>query len=500
MKPWQDICEGQAPASRLPGAELERFPYISGFGLLVRISRLTALDPCDYFPVLGIRNARNVDLMATCHRPGASHFRFTSAIGLAESEVTSYWDEQMWSPMQLGRLYKRQIFPVRNCPICSRFGYHCTLFQLPSVLRCPWHGKLLTDACKRCGKATLASLDGDGILGRCRCGFDPMDMYAASVRMWSFPTEAADEWLRRYLSWTQDERKTRFLVAPDSTCAWLPGYAALARLPAHLCTSDSVESLVHLQAVTQQDRHDPEQGKFWGWCLLGSDRPLTYVPLRGQLQDALTSATQSVAAALPSELATLFELVTTRGLKQKESFRENLGRKPNIFIAPHTQTAAGKTWLNVSAVDPVTLQMCGRLIEEIVGTLAVGSDLTLDRSPQVAQSELVDGLDGRWRLLRSLELMLCRGYAQGLASLLRSYFAPANRAEKAQWRQPVIEFRGEPGKLTGIRIAWVPTKPTVRRVVNMALPNVSKPKSTAKGMGRRKGPKKAAALRRRVPK
>ncbi|MFP3605892.1 hypothetical protein [Paraburkholderia sp. SIMBA_053] len=42
-------------------------------------------------------------------------------------------------------------YAVRHCPDCSALNYHCTLFNLPLISRCPWHGKDLTHGCARCG-------------------------------------------------------------------------------------------------------------------------------------------------------------------------------------------------------------------------------------------------------------------------------------------------------------------------------------------------------------
>lgn len=42
---------------------------------------------------------------------------------------------------------------IRQCPECTRAGYHCTLFSLGALTHCPWHRCPLTRGCVKCGMA-----------------------------------------------------------------------------------------------------------------------------------------------------------------------------------------------------------------------------------------------------------------------------------------------------------------------------------------------------------
>ncbi len=42
---------------------------------------------------------------------------------------------------------------IRYCEPCMDQWFHSTLFQLPAIEKCPWHGVHLSDTCQHCGKA-----------------------------------------------------------------------------------------------------------------------------------------------------------------------------------------------------------------------------------------------------------------------------------------------------------------------------------------------------------
>lgn len=64
---------------------------------------------------------------------------------------------------ELGFPSSRQTsYQIRHCPSCAALGYHCTLFNLPLVKRCPWHSLPLSPGCAGCIKllkTVLASKD-----------------------------------------------------------------------------------------------------------------------------------------------------------------------------------------------------------------------------------------------------------------------------------------------------------------------------------------------------
>lgn len=468
MSTWQERLAARSMRPELPGAELEPFPYISGYGLLIRLTRLTAIEPCDMFATLGIRMRQGLGLMAAVHRRGLSQSRFEASMGLETTGITQFWTEEAWSPLQLEGAFDRSEHSVRNCPTCARYGYHCVLFQLPSIAHCPWHGLPLSHSCACCGNPTRAHFDPDGYLGRCDCGHDPFDDRAGSIHMWDFPTGAAETWLSEYLSWVSNQRQSRHLVVPETDSHhWLPAYAALAQPPPRLTALPVLTQT--LVCDVDAALEDPAERAFWGWSLLGADRPLSLLPLPPSVHHALSEATQLVVAELPAGTLTPLELVTTHGLTEDVPLCDNIVNRPDCFILPHGLSTNGNSWINVSAVDPETLNMCGRLLDLVARKFGPEADPTLDRSWHAVRSQAIDTVTGRARLHLALQRLLTRGYAQGLDAILRSQLG-VPRLCGDTWLQPVLEIVGRHGALDSVRIVWVPvSRPTLRRAVDVSL-------------------------------
>lgn len=69
----------------------------------------------------------------------------------------------------------------RHCAECARLQYHCSLFDLAIVDRCPWHGCRLENPCYGC-VARLSvndeSRNGWSLTSRCHCGYDLQTLLA----------------------------------------------------------------------------------------------------------------------------------------------------------------------------------------------------------------------------------------------------------------------------------------------------------------------------------
>ena len=49
------------------------------------------------------------------------------------------------------RFPKSRVTPFRNCPACSRIGFHCDLYNYPWMVRCPLHpDQVIRDRCPEC--------------------------------------------------------------------------------------------------------------------------------------------------------------------------------------------------------------------------------------------------------------------------------------------------------------------------------------------------------------
>ena len=66
---WRDVIHGGPALPALLGAELEPYPYISGYGLLRRMTQLGRLMGVE-LTALGIRNRVTSDALTVTQRPG----------------------------------------------------------------------------------------------------------------------------------------------------------------------------------------------------------------------------------------------------------------------------------------------------------------------------------------------------------------------------------------------------------------------------------------------
>ncbi len=489
MSGWNQILASREFVCDLPGAELERFPYISGYGLALRVSRLLSLDPKDFKSVLGIRGGAYVDLLASTRGPRPSVSLFINKLGLTGSGVEAYWTEEAWSPMQLHKAWNLRDEPVRTCEQCARFGYHSMLFQLPSLDACPWHGCALSAHCRECRVPQAGSFGPDGQLGSCHCGHDVFDADFAATQMWDFPSETAKAWMETYLGWAAAERPFRHLVArPESRPSdWASGFASLAAPPPSLLPAPTCPSVI-AHDISLQEVEEPIPGYFWGWALLsGEARPLTYLALPDDVRPALAAATERAVGALPKLTPTPKVFVSTLGFERDQPLATNVANRANCFFAPFGERADGPTWLNVSAMDPCALTVCEQLVHRVAKTLG-GLEVTTDRSWQVARSTALDRVRGRASLAYALRALLAKGYEQGLEAILRSHVGQPWSPERP-WLEPIVEVRGYGTSLDAVRIAWVPCR---RGSVRKAPQENARP-------GRAGRPKPSIVGRKRTP-
>ena len=151
-----------------------------------------------------------------------------------------------------------------DCIECASHGYHCSLFQLPSITHCPWHGHDLHTQCRQRGSTCWATFNSDLRLGRCHFTFDAFDATKVSVEMGKFPFGNADGWISEFLERSSATRRCVSMVLPPFHMNWAAGYAARAS-----CHSDN-SALVpdygpHEVQEFLGDGREPQEGEFWGW-------------------------------------------------------------------------------------------------------------------------------------------------------------------------------------------------------------------------------------------
>lgn len=488
---WRDVIQGGPALPAFLGAELEPYPYISGYGLLRRMTQLGRLMGVE-LTALGIRNRVTSDALTATQRPGAPKAGLLHALGLRATRVGDYWSPEVWSPLRTGRVLERHNLPLRDCPLCAAHGYHCALFQLPFIDHCPWHAAKLRTGCPQCDRTCWARFHSDLRLGRCECGYDAFEVRTASINMWHFPAAEVDAWASRYLDWAAEERKSRLFVVPSPHTDWMPGYAALARqsleLKGMLVTAQPTAELEEFSDVGE----DPPRGEFWGWSLLGGERPMTFVPLPATMHVKLTQATWNAVTAFPSDTPTPFEFATLNGLDEGQTLQQNLVNRPEYLIAPHGFSSDQRTWLNLSAVDPTAAYFCGELLDRVISSLEVHDD-GCSRSLQAARSNALDGIAGRRHVAGALEAILVRAYTQGLETVLRSMMAAGKASKCQRWSLPTAEIVIANDVVRSVRVCWTPTRsPPSRRTVDTAA-------STSPATKAKTG-SKASAARQRIRK
>ena len=478
---WRDVIHGGPALPALLGAELEPYPYISGYGLLRRMTQLGRLMGVE-LTALGIRNRVTSDALVATQRPGAPKAGLLHALGLRATRVGDYWSPEVWSPLRTGRVLERNSLPLRDCPLCAAHGYHCALFQLPFIDHCPWHAAKLHTGCPQCGRTCWARFHPDLRLGRCECGYDAFEVRTASIDMWHFPAADVDAWASRYLDWAAKERKSRLLVVPAPHTDWMPGYAALAHqsleLEGMLVPAKPTAGLEEFS----DSGEDPHEGEFWGWSLLGGERPLTFVPLPSSMHAKLAQATRDAVAAFPADTPTPLELATLNGLEKGQTLEQNFVNRPECLIAPHGLSSDQSTWLNLSAVDPTAACFCGELLDRVISGVEVRDD-GCSRSLQAARSHALDGIAGRRHVARALEAIFARAYAQGLETVLRSMMAAGKASKCQRWSLPTAEIVIANDEIRSVRVCWTSTRPPPsRRTVDIPAPSspVSKTKTSSR--------------------
>ena len=447
---WADVIQARPAQPAVLGADLAPYPYLSGYGLMQRITRLASPLPSQV-SALGFRNRKVTDVLLTTQRLSKPTDILLRVLGLQATTLARYWAPETWCPVQTGDLFLRQARPLRRCPDCAQHGYHCAVFQLPSITHCPWHGAPLQHQCPQCDRPLHARFNDKGQLGVCPCGHDPFDPVLATVGMWEFPSEAAHAWLENCLAWSHRQRHRRWLCVPRACSDWDRGFAVLARPPSRLAGPSPSPSMEDAEVFCGPGA-DPPPRQFWGWGLWGGERPLSLAPLPATMYPRLCEATKRVVEQLPRDTRTPFELVQPHALQADATLRENIATRADCFIAPHRPTQGQATWLNVSVVDAGLAAFCGEALDQVTHHLGERPEFAA-RSLQAERSNAMDAIEGRRHLAGALESMLTRAYRQGLARSLRSKLGQVSLPPLRR-SYPLMEFKGRRGQLRSVRVHW----------------------------------------------
>lgn len=194
------------------GGNLERAPYLSPFGALVKITRLNRFARRDLFAAFGIRLTSHEDPSKVLAFSAKRLVSFSRSIGV-DPRHRRGWNVAEWLPFKGEVIDAKRPWRARVCLPCIREGFHTWLFQMPWTSRCPWHGAVLRDECPSCGRALTRSLYKGIPILQCECGVDFFNRRAA-LQADPFENKKRNGMLADYLDWASYSRTARSLVTP----------------------------------------------------------------------------------------------------------------------------------------------------------------------------------------------------------------------------------------------------------------------------------------------
>jgi hypothetical protein len=430
------------------GSALSAIPATSAFGVLARLIRLNVLTPRDLFANFGLRLRRADDLSEVMTFSRARQAAFAEALGLAN--VPLEWNLSAWFPFRTRAELLRDPWSFRYCPACLATGYHTLLHQLPWFHECPWHRCALLTECPLCHAPTTTQADWliDANL-RCRtCGHDVL-ITERAISAASLAPKGAQAFLDAYLAQVAEQRTKSLLLIPDAPSG---SHAALANLVGMQATgavsrcSRDFEKVESLRAP--QVKALDELESFRRLDVLHQDRP-GFLQVPNLMRRAVARVACNLALKLPPHTLTDREMrffMAGLGIEVPKGFqpthREYSG---SVSMLPPT-SIAGQQYLNLTCLHPSTYRAASRLVD-----VAINNSLAMGHQGQVSPGEARV-------VLQACRAILCRGYAEGLRSVLSRhvpelYSMPRDRPHLSQ---PWVIVIFENGDLSAAHVVWRP--------------------------------------------
>lgn len=389
-------------ASRLVGDRIDALPGQSTFGYVARLARLNLLSSSDFRRVLGLRVHRSVNLLEhlvlsrRCQEALAESLNF---------EIPETWNPTAWHPFAGGMpTIGFEVF--RYCIGCIRVGYHCGLHQMPWLSTCPWHGVRLRHGCPKCGGAIAVSGDAGRKLLTCVCGFDLLNE-TATARLNAAPSNA-EKAVSDYLNWAEPLRRSRWLTGPPNTPITHEAAATLIQPPKFFVTATDLPdriSIHHRQYRPALPRQAlPDDAQLLGG-LLGDFPKVLELPaclIRGA-----QAVARDVAAKLPAGSLTEREQLLFLGTPEADlssfeaadrSASGTIGYLPPLPVGP-------RHFLELSSIHPIVIRMIAKM----------------QTAPCFARSTETDNVQANSMRRRVESGLLCRGYAEGIRTVLSRY-------------------------------------------------------------------------------
>lgn len=446
--------------SPFAGSDQSDIPAASGFGMLAKIIRLNHMAPKELSSLLGIRVRRADDLSAILTFSEARQVAVARSLRLQEVPVE--WNLSTWFPFKAASSLLATGWTFRYCPECLLGGYHTLLHQLPWIHRCAWHEVALRDDCQHCGLPTAVKADWvAGANLECTCGQSPLN---TDLILRATAPEGAKQFTDNYLDWAAEERSRSSLVIPDLAGEPRPALAALVELPAHWrkrvcaatdshtdapCGPPSRWPVVHVRTLVCSKRAPlPDRDGLIELEQVRRERP-GFLTTPKRLAPMMSAVAANLALRLPAKSLTDREMslfLAGIGIEAPEAFAP-ASRKFSAEVSMLPPTLIGsRQFLNLLCVHPCTY----RLVAGLVDTALEGRNL-FDFHAQASHQEFD-------LLLRGCGQILARGYAEGLRSTLAVHVPDLYTHPRVnpRLRQPWVLLRKENGRLSRVRVAWVP--------------------------------------------
>lgn len=218
------------------GGDLDAYPGMSSFGLLLRAARISRLQRTQFHNLMGLNFLSKENVFKLITFSPKKLEALATAFHLND-EVRMTWDPKQWWPFEGALPFDLIPWELRICKACSRSCYHSLLFQMPGVSHCPWHGNKLISRCDRCERPLLAGF-GKGLpLLACPCGRDFVN-YEETIDGDNSVLCFKRSIIVEYLAWAAESRAKNWLFAPEAfdPFGWQALNAMVARfaLPVHI--------------------------------------------------------------------------------------------------------------------------------------------------------------------------------------------------------------------------------------------------------------------------
>lgn len=461
LTPFADVL-----TSPFAGSDQSETPAASGFGTLAKIVRLNHLEPKELSSLLGIRVRRADDLSAVMTFSEARQIAVARSLRLPE--VPMEWNVSTWFPFKAPSSLLATGWTFRYCPECLLEGYHTLLHQMPWIHRCAWHDVALRDDCQHCGLPVAVKADWlAGANLECACSQSPLD---TDLIMRAAAPEGAKLFTDNYLHWAAEERSRSTLVIPDLAGDPRPALAALVEVPGpwhrriRVVTDSRADasfdpppplSMVHVRTLRRSERAPlPDRDGLVELEQVRRDRP-GFLTTPKRLAPMMSAVAANLALCLPAKSLTDREMslfLAGIGIEAPESFDPADRRFSGEVSMLPPNYIGSRQFLNLLCVHPCVY----RLVAGLVDAVLEGRNL-FDFHAQASHQEFD-------LLMRGCGQVLARGYADGLRSTLAVHVPELYTQPRLspRLRQPWVLVRKDSGRLSSVRVAWVPLSCGVR--------------------------------------